>query len=327
MAHRRSWTVFPSQVARSCDANEDRITASCRRWVVLANATKRLLSPALSSIGWRRGGESGARTQGEPEIAVFEKQPPSIDRPSVCGSWSRRAFNGWRSVLSTILTGLILGELTLMTFGCSNRTPSVTLYCAQDQVFAEPILAGSRQTGIRVKTVFDSEAVKTVALAHRLLAERDHPVADVFWGNERVPDAATGGPGVLAPDWVAFGQRTRRLVVNTNLVAVGNRTQARGLPTAPAGLIDLTNAVWRGRVSLAFPLFGTTSTHFLALRDAWGLKSNWLAWCRMLADNRPFWRRETRTSCAGSGVAKRPWDSPTLTMLRPDSARACRWRG
>jgi iron(III) transport system substrate-binding protein len=59
------------------------------------------------------------------------------------------------------------------------------------------------------------------------------------------------------------------------------------VPPPPASLLELTNAIWRGRVSLAFPLFGTTSTHFLALRQHWG-ESNWLVWCRALAANQPF---------------------------------------
>ena len=38
---------------------------------------------------------------------------------------------------------------------------------------------------------------------------------------------------------------------------------------------------------MAFPLFGTTSTHLLALREAWGADA-WRGWCRALAANRPF---------------------------------------
>src|SRR5262245_48604861 len=47
---------------------------------------------------------------------------------------------------------------------------SVTVYAAQDQVFAEPLLKEfERETGIRVRAAYDSEAVKTVGLANRLL--------------------------------------------------------------------------------------------------------------------------------------------------------------
>lgn len=183
----------------------------------------------------------------------------------------------WESVLFGWL-------LALLVLGCSrsDARPAVILYCAQDQVFAEPLLAAfTRESGWTVKPVFDSEAVKTVGLANRLLAERTHPVADVFWGNEELRTRQLAEAGVFLPTngWVAFGQRSRRMVMQS--------PTSTGVPPPPASLLELTNAIWRGRVSLAFPLFGTTATHFLALRQHWG-ESNWLAWCRALAANQPF---------------------------------------
>jgi len=177
----------------------------------------------------------------------------------------------------------------------------VILYCAQDQVFAEPILAEfTKRTGITVKPVFDSEAVKTVGLANRLLAERDHPVCDLFWGNEefRTRQLAAAGVFHATNGWTAFGQRSRRLVVrqdkltevfsNQFSVSQSPRPLNTGsLNTDYFSLAALTNAAFRGRISLAFPLFGTTATHFLALRQHWG-ESNWLVWCRALAANQPF---------------------------------------
>ncbi len=157
----------------------------------------------------------------------------------------------------------------------------VILYCAQDQFFAESILAEfTLSTGIAVKPIFDSEAVKTVGLANRLLAERDHPVCDVFWGNEEFRTRQLAASGVFRETngWAAFGQRSRRLVINTNRLALADY---------PHSLIELTNSHWQGRVALAFPLFGTTATHLLALRGRWG-ESNWLVWTRALAANRPF---------------------------------------
>jgi iron(III) transport system substrate-binding protein len=38
---------------------------------------------------------------------------------------------------------------------------------------------------------------------------------------------------------------------------------------------------------MAFPLFGTTATHLLALRQHWGAE-RWTSWCAALAANRPF---------------------------------------
>ncbi len=173
--------------------------------------------------------------------------------------------------------------------GCG-RDPAreVVAYIAQDQVFAEPLLAEfTRQTGIRVRPVFDSEAVKTVGLANRLLAERARPQADLFWGNEELRTRQLAAQGVWREThgWAAFGHRSRRVVVNTNHVALAGT--APGRQPAPAGLLELTNATWRGRVALAYPLFGTTATHFLALRQHWG-EARWEAWCRALAAHRPL---------------------------------------
>ncbi|MBC8003291.1 MAG: substrate-binding domain-containing protein, partial [Opitutaceae bacterium] len=55
----------------------------------------------------------------------------------------------------------------------------------------------------------------------------------------------------------------------------------------PPGFLELTNQVWRGRVALAYPMFGTTGTHFLVLRQRWGEKA-WLDWCRALQANKPL---------------------------------------
>ena len=162
-----------------------------------------------------------------------------------------------------------------------SRLPSVTLYCAQDEVFAEPLLKQfTAQTGIRVRVVFDSEAVKTVGLANRLLAERAHPQCDVFWGNEELRTRQLAAQGVWRETngWSALGYRSRQVVVNTNFLP---------LAQAPRSLLDLTNAAWRGKVALAYPLFGTTAAQFAALRQFWG-EARWETWCRALQANQPF---------------------------------------
>ncbi len=197
---------------------------------------------------------------------------------------------------------LAVALLGLLMPGCRrDSSREIVAYIAQDQVFAEPLLAEfTRQTGLRVRTVFDSEAVKTVGLANRLLAERSHPRADVFWGNEELRTRQLAAQGVWRETngWAAFGHRSRRLVINTNFVHWDRSREGEppsGPPTgarpdrvpAPRQLADLTNAVWRGRVALAYPLFGTTATHFLALRQHWG-EARWEAWCRALAANRPL---------------------------------------
>ncbi len=177
----------------------------------------------------------------------------------------------------------ILGIAWLGGFGCGNPdSKPVVVYCAQDQVYAESILADfTQQTGIPVKPVYDSEAIKTVGLVNRLMAERRHPNADVFWGNEELRTRQLIANGVLMtePHFGVFGQRRRLLVIrrgpmNSSLATI--RSWA-----------DLTNQAFFGRLSMAFPLFGSTATHLLALRPHWG-ESNWVVWCRALIANQPF---------------------------------------
>ncbi len=190
----------------------------------------------------------------------------------------------WGAGLPLLVLMVVFAGILLASLNSSKRKlqQQVVLYCAQDQDFAEPILKDfEKETGIQVRAVYDSEAVKTVGLANRLLAERAHPQADLFWGNEEFRTRQLAAAGVFATnDWTTLTGylRMRMFVVNTNLVK----------PDAvPRSLNDLTNAVWRGKVALAYPLFGTTATHFLALRQVWG-EARWLEWCRALEANQPF---------------------------------------
>ena len=171
--------------------------------------------------------------------------------------------------------------LVMVAIGCdSTEQRQVLIYTSQDQQFSEPILNDfTKQTGIKVRAVYDSEAVKTVGLAQRLLAESRHPQCDVWWSNEALRTRQLARRGVLETgSIVEFGFRSRRIVVNTNKLA---------LSAAPTSLVDLTNAQWRGKVALAYPMFGTTSAQFIALRQLWGA-ANWEQWCRALAANKPF---------------------------------------
>jgi len=102
----------------------------------------------------------------------------------------------------------------------------------------------------------------------------------VFWGNEEMRTRQLAAQNVFRETngWAVFGYRSRRIVINTNKLS---------LVDAPKSLLELTNAAWRGKVALAFPQFGTTATHFHALKQLWG-EAAWLTWCRALAANKPF---------------------------------------
>ena len=190
-----------------------------------------------------------------------------------------RRFWGCRMtiVIFGVMAGLFLPAIARLNVAMHGRQ-EVLIYCSQDQVYAEPILREfEQQIGIKAFAAYDSEAVKTVGLANRLLAEKDHPQCDLFWNNEELRTRQLAAKGVFEK-WAAVGYRSRRMAVNTN---------ALSLAAAPRSLTELTNEAWRGKIALAYPLFGTTATHFLALRQFWG-DERWQGWCRALAANRPF---------------------------------------
>jgi iron(III) transport system substrate-binding protein len=101
----------------------------------------------------------------------------------------------------------------------------------------------------------------------------------VFWGNEEFRTRQLAGAGLFRETngWISFGYRSRRLALATG---------ASNLPPIRS-LMDLTNAAFRKRIAMAYPLFGTTATHLIALRQHWG-ESRWLEWCRAFAANEPF---------------------------------------
>ena len=183
----------------------------------------------------------------------------------------------WFVPLFAVVVWLIA---TMLTRVGSGPDQSVVVYAAQDQVYAEPILKEfEQQTGIKVRAIYDSEATKTVAIANRLLAERSHPQCDVYWGNEELRTRQLAAQSVFRETngWAAFGYRSRRIAVSpvTNAMPV------------PQSLLDLTNSAFRGQVAMAYPLFGSTATHLLALRQHWGA-ATWENWCRALAANKPM---------------------------------------
>lgn len=194
---------------------------------------------------------------------------------------SRPALSGARAMVAASV-GVCL---SLLLSACSPKNSAspgeVVIYCAQDQFYAEPIFKEFEQeTGIKVRAVYDNEAVKTVGLANRLLAERGHPQCDVFWGNEemRTRQLAAAGAFRATNGWCSFGFRTRRLVINTN-----HLSQA----SAPRALMELTNAVWKEKIAIAYPQFGTTAAYFNALRQHWD-DTLWQQWCRAVAANKPL---------------------------------------
>ena len=177
----------------------------------------------------------------------------------------------------TAWTGFGILLATLALSACTaRRAPEVVVYTSVDQPHSEPVLnAFEQQSGVRVRAIYDIEATKTTGLVSRLVAERDHPQADVFWSSEIAQTLWLKEQGVLAPyaspaaedipaayrdldaHWTGFGLRARILIVNTNRLDSADY---------PDSIFDLLDLQWQpGEVGFANPLFGTTATHAATL--------------------------------------------------------------
>lgn len=167
----------------------------------------------------------------------------------------------------------------VLVLGCRpSATREVVVYTSVDEIYAREIFeAFTRGSGIAVRPIFDTEEAKTLGLVHRLIAERDRPVADVFWNGEAVRTALLKERGILEPfrpasardipaawrdpdgAWTGFAARARVIVYNTERVK-----------NPPKTLRELTYPTWRGRVAMANPVFGTTAAHMAALAQRQG---------------------------------------------------------
>lgn len=175
---------------------------------------------------------------------------------------------------------LLSSVVAFLLISCTNNSNEVVVYTSVDQVFSEPVLKEfEKQTGIKVKAVFDTEETKSTGVLNRLIAEKNNPQCDVFWsgdpmradvlkqrgitGTYRSP-AASGIDEVFIDkdyNWIGFSSRARVLLVNTNLVKPQD---------IPSSIIDLTNEKYKGKFTVANPLFGTTSFHIAAIFAALG---------------------------------------------------------
>ena len=192
--------------------------------------------------------------------------------------------NGSSAAAKPVFISLICCFLVLFVFfifGCRPGERSVIVYVSVDQVHAEPILkAFEKESGIKMRAVYDVEAAKTTGLTTRLIAEKDHPRADVFWNSEFAQTLRLKEQGVLAsfkpssaselPDtfrdpaglWFGIGGRARVFLVNRNLL------KPQDYPTR---LEDFLNPKYPpDRIGMALPLFGTSATHAAALYSVMG---------------------------------------------------------
>lgn len=172
----------------------------------------------------------------------------------------------------------VAAAVMLCVSGCSSKDRNaVVVYVSEDQVFSEPILRDfEKETGIRVKAVYDTEEAKSAGVMNRLLAEKDNPQADVYWANEPIRAELLGQQGIAAayqssstegipahfknPQgyWTGFSARARVLIVN------------KSVQDKPKSILAYADPAFKGKTVIANPLFGTTTTEIAALFTLWG---------------------------------------------------------
>ena len=168
-------------------------------------------------------------------------------------------------------TLLLLGFISFpLIVGCDRKIANeVVVYVSEDQVFSEPILRDfERDTGIKVKTVYDTEETKGTGVMNRLIAEKNNPQADVYWANEPIRAVVLMQEGIsgsyLSPNaegvpsnfkdsrgyWTGFSARARVLVVSSE-------------GEVPESVFAYTEDKWRNKCVMANPLFW--NYHFVDL--------------------------------------------------------------
>ena len=175
---------------------------------------------------------------------------------------------------------IIVFLIGLFTISCSKNSNVVVVYTTVDQIFSEPILKEfENETGIIVKAVYDTEETKSTGVLNRIIAEKGNPQSDVFWSGDPVRTIVLKNKGItqtyqspIADDinsvykdpefhWTGFSARARVLIYNKDLLEKEN---------IPQSIFDLTKEKYKGKFTIANPLFGTTTFHMAALFYALG---------------------------------------------------------
>ena len=97
------------------------------------------------------------------------------------------------------LAAVAVLAFVLWRFLSGPESPTVVVYVSHDQVFSEPIIKDfERDTGIKVRAIYDTEETKSTGAMNRLIAEKSNPQADVYWANEPVRAEVLRQRGIAA---------------------------------------------------------------------------------------------------------------------------------
>jgi iron(III) transport system substrate-binding protein len=161
------------------------------------------------------------------------------------------------SMTAVLASSCLVGLLTLGGSAAGASTPSITVYSGQHQQTTQSLItAFEKKTGINVTVRYDDEDTFT----DEILAEKSHPVADVFYTENSPPLEYLQEKGMLARlnastlaktpstynsakgDWVGVSARVSVLIYNPSLIAKSQ------LPTTVMGL---ANPKYQGKLAIA----------------------------------------------------------------------------
>ena len=164
----------------------------------------------------------------------------------------------WRAIAAVAVTAMSAGLIA----GCGTASGaavkgSITLYSGQHEQTTQSLVAAFEQkTGIKVNVRYDDEDT----FADEILAERAHPVADVFYTENSPVLEYLQGLGLLAGvehstlaktpgrysspqgDWVGVSARVSVLIYNPALISKAQ------LPTS---VLQLASPTYKGKLAFA----------------------------------------------------------------------------
>ena len=158
----------------------------------------------------------------------------------------------------------------------------VVIYSSVDEPDLTPLLKRFEQkTGIKVRAVTDTEATKTSVLVERIEAEKDHPQADVYWGNEIFHTINLAEHGFFDPyrpataedvpaRWRGKGDLYTCIGVRARVIAFSTRPEFKDVVSKIHLLRDLGDPTLKDKIGICHPGFGTASGHFAAMLVLWG---------------------------------------------------------
>ncbi len=166
---------------------------------------------------------------------------------------ARRALAA--ALMAVLAASLLAACSTASAAGGGNG--SITLYSGQhEQTTQSLVTAFEQQTGIKVNVRYNDED----SFADEIVAERSHPVADVFYTENTPVLEYLQGLGMLAPvdastlaktpagdnspqgDWVGVSARVSVLIYNPSLISKSQ------LPTT---VLQLANPKYKGKLAFA----------------------------------------------------------------------------